>query len=60
LKNYGLNFINNEDLYNHTKDIVEKYRFQVNLVNIPLSYTFELNVSFMGSIRFLLNLDKLT
>ena len=31
MRNYGLGFICNEDLYNHTKNTVEKYRFQVDL-----------------------------
>lgn len=50
MKNYGLNFINNEDLYNHTKDIVEKYRFQVNLSKFnknlidPIKLTFNSKV----------------
>lgn len=31
MKNYNLSFISNEDLFNHTKETVLKYRFKVNL-----------------------------
>lgn len=50
LKNYGLNFISDEDLYNHTKVTVEKYRFQVDLAMFnknlidPIKLTFDSKV----------------
>lgn len=50
MRNYGLSFIGNEDLYNHTKDTVEKYRFQVDLVKFnknlidPIKLTFDSKV----------------
>jgi hypothetical protein len=30
-KTYGLSFISDKDLFDHTKETVEKYRFQINL-----------------------------
>lgn len=50
MKNYGLSFISNEDLYNHTKNTVEKYRFQVDLAKFnknlidPIKLTFDSKV----------------
>jgi len=50
LKDYGLSFIRNEDLYNHTKNTVEKYRFQVDLAKFnknlidPIKLTFDSKV----------------
>lgn len=50
MKNYGLSFISNEDLYNHTKRTVEKYRFQVDLATFnknlidPIKLTFDSKV----------------
>lgn len=50
MRNYGLSFISNEDLYNHTKNTVEKYRFQVDLVKFnknlidPIKLTFDSKV----------------
>ena len=50
MRNYGLSFISDEDLYNHTKDTVEKYRFQVDLVKFnknlidPIKLTFDSKV----------------
>jgi len=50
LRNYGLSFITNKDLYNHTKDTVEKYRFQVDLAKFnknlidPIKLTFDSKV----------------
>jgi hypothetical protein len=50
LRNYGLSFIDNEDLYNHTKETVEKYRFQVDLAKFnknlvdPIKLTFDSKV----------------
>ncbi len=50
MRNYGLSFITNEDLYNHTKDTVRKYRFQVDLAKFnknlidPIKLTFDSKV----------------
>ena len=50
MKNYGLSFISDEDLYNHTKETVEKYRFQVDLAKFnknlidPIKLTFDSKV----------------
>ena len=50
MRNYDLSFISNEDLYNHTKDTVEKYRFQVDLAKFnknlidPIKLTFDSKV----------------
>ncbi len=50
MRNYGLSFISNEDLYNHTKDTVEKYRFQIDLAKFnknlidPIKLTFDSKV----------------
>ena len=50
MRNYDLNFISNEDLYNHTKDTVEKYRFQIDLAKFnknlidPIKLTFDSKV----------------
>ena len=47
MKNYNLNFISNEDLFNHTKETVLKYRFKVNLKDFnknlidPIKLTFD-------------------
>lgn len=47
MKNYNLNFISNEDLFNHTKETVLKYRFKVNLKEFnknlidPIKLTFD-------------------
>lgn len=50
MRNYGLSFISDENLYNHTKDTVEKYRLQVDLAKFnknlidPIKLTFDLKV----------------
>lgn len=50
MSNYGLSFISDEDLYNHTKDTVEKYRFQLDLAKFnknlidPIKLTFDSKV----------------
>ena len=50
MKNYGLSFISNEDLFNYTKKTVEKYRFQVDLAKFnknlidPIKLTFDSRV----------------
>lgn len=50
MRNYGLNFISNNDLYNHTKHTVEKYRFQIDLAKFnknlidPIKLTFDSTV----------------
>ena len=50
MKNYNLGFIKNVDLYNHVKETVEKYRFQINLTSFskniidPIKLTFDSKV----------------
>ncbi len=50
MKKYNLSFISDEDLYNHTKGTVEKYRFQVDLAKFnknlidPIKLTFDSKV----------------
>jgi len=50
LRNYNLSFISNGNLYNHTKNTVEKYRFQVDLAKFnknlidPIKLTFDSKV----------------
>ncbi|MDF1583616.1 MAG: Eco47II family restriction endonuclease [Methyloprofundus sp.] len=50
MRNYALSFISNDDLYNHTKKTVEKYRFQVDLAMFnknlidPIKLTFDSKV----------------
>ncbi len=47
MRNYSLNFISNEDLFNHVKETVLKYRFKVNLKEFnknlidPIKLTFD-------------------
>ncbi len=47
MRNYNLNFISNEDLFNHTKETVLKYGFKVNLKEFnenlidPIKLTFD-------------------
>lgn len=50
MKDYNLDFISNEDLYDHTKNTVEKYRFKVDLAKFnanlidPIKLTFDSKV----------------
>lgn len=50
MRNYGLSFISNGYLYEHTKNTVEKYRFQVDLAKFnknlidPIKLTFDSKV----------------
>jgi len=50
MKDYKLEFINNTDFYNHVKETVEKYRFQINLKEFnknlvdPIKLTFDSKV----------------
>lgn len=47
MHNYNLNFISNNDLYNHVKETIEKYRFQIDLKQFnsnlidPIKLTFD-------------------
>ncbi len=49
-KTYGLSFISDKDLFDHTKETVEKYRFQINLAEFnknlvdPIKLTFDSKV----------------
>lgn len=50
MKNYNLNFISNENLFDHVKETVLKYRFQINLQEFnknivdPIKLTFDSKV----------------
>lgn len=50
MNNYNLNFISNEDLFNHVKETVLKYRFKINLKEFnknlidPIKLTFDSKV----------------
>jgi hypothetical protein len=50
MRNYGLNFISDNNLFNHTKITVEKYRFQIDLNEFnknlidPIKLTFDSKV----------------
>jgi hypothetical protein len=50
MKKYGLGFISDEDLYYHTKETVDKYRFSINLQEFtknivdPIKLTFDSKV----------------
>lgn len=50
MRNYGLGFISNDDLYNHVKATVSKYKFNINLKEFnknlvdPIKLTFDSKV----------------
>jgi hypothetical protein len=50
MRDYGLTFISNHDLFSHTKETVEKYRFAINLASFnknlvdPIKLTFDSKV----------------
>ncbi len=50
MKGYSLNFISDEDLYNHVKETVQKYRFKIDLKKFnknlidPIKLTFDASV----------------
>ncbi len=50
VKKYNLSFISNNDLFNHTKETIEKYRFKINLKEFnknlidPIKLTFDSKV----------------
>lgn len=50
MRNYGLSFISDENLFNHTRKTIEKYRFQVDLAKFnknlidPIKLTFDSKV----------------
>jgi len=50
VKKYNLGFISDEDLYNHVKETIEKYRFKINLKEFnknlidPIKLTFDSKV----------------
>jgi hypothetical protein len=50
LRNYGLKFISDQDLYSHTKETVNKYRFKIDLKQFnknlidPIKLTFDSKV----------------
>ncbi len=50
MRNYDLTFIDNDDLYQHVKETVEKYRFHIDLARFnknlidPIKLTFDSKV----------------
>lgn len=50
MRQYNLGFISDENLFNHVKETVEKYRFTINLAEFnqnlidPVKFTFDANV----------------
>lgn len=50
MREYNLNFINDNDLFNHVKETIEKYRFKINLKEFnknlvdPIKLTFDSKV----------------
>lgn len=50
VKDYGLSFISNEDLFLHVKETIEKYRFKINLKEFnknlvdPIKLTFDTKI----------------
>ena len=50
MRDYNLGFISNEDLFNHVKETVEKYRFSITLAEFnknlidPIKLTFDAKV----------------
>jgi len=50
IKDYGLSFISNEDLFFHVKETIEKYRFKINLKEFnknlvdPIKLTFDAKI----------------
>jgi len=50
MQNYNLSFINNEDLFNHVKETIQKYRFKITLKEFnknlidPIKLTFDSKV----------------
>lgn len=69
MRNYDLGFISNEDIYNHVKRTVEKYRFDINLNDFnknlldPIKLTFDSkvyqkNIAFVIESEVLRQIDK--
>lgn len=62
MRDYGLNFINSSDLYNHTKEIIEQYRFNIDLKEFnknlidPIKLTFDIK-AYNKSIEDIINLE---
>lgn len=50
MQNYNLSFITNQDLFNHVKETIEKYRFNIDLKEFnknlidPIKLTFDSKV----------------
>ena len=50
MREYNLTFIDNEDLFNHVKETIEKYRFKINLKEFnknlidPIKLTFDAKI----------------
>ena len=55
MKNYDLGFISNEDIFNHVKETVSKYRYNINLESFnsniidPIKLTFDSKIYKMSA-----------
>jgi hypothetical protein len=64
MRNYDLGFISNEDIYNHVKRTVDKYRFDINLNDFnknlldPIKLTFDSEV-YQKDITFVIESEVL-
>jgi hypothetical protein len=69
MRDYNLGFISNENLYNHVKETVQKYRFSINLTEFnrnlldPIKLTFDTivyrkNIEFVIESEVLRQIDK--
>jgi len=62
MRDYGLKFIDNVDLYNHTKTTIEKYRFNIDLKEFnknlidPIKLTFDTK-AYNKTIEEIINLE---
>ena len=64
MRNYDLGFISNENIYNHVKETVQKYRFDINLTDFnknlldPIKLTFDSKV-YQKEIAFVIESEVL-
>jgi hypothetical protein len=64
MRDYNLNFISNEDIYNHVKETVRKYRFSIDLAEFnknlvdPIKLTFDAKV-YNKSVEFVIESEVL-
>ncbi|NCJ06444.1 Eco47II family restriction endonuclease [Synechococcales cyanobacterium C] len=64
MRDYNLSFISNEDIYNHVKETVNKYRFNINLAEFnrnlvdPIKLTFDTKI-YHKDIKFIIESEVL-